>query len=147
MSMSPLSLFECDMLLPFCDFFFHLLPLCLFQTRFLFAIRKHTVAFNACVRYVYRRRLFDHISDVSDSILSCSLLTYNHSTYTQKIIRPVLGLLLKRGKRSRSSSTIWRCFCFGSSWRSFFAMWCRIRDVVINSKFCKLYLAAGFQFG
>jgi hypothetical protein len=34
------------------------------------------VAFNACVRYVYRRRLFDHISDVSDSILGCSLLTY-----------------------------------------------------------------------
>jgi hypothetical protein len=34
-----------------------------------------TVAVNACVRYVYRSRLFDHISDVSDSILGCSLLT------------------------------------------------------------------------
>jgi hypothetical protein len=34
------------------------------------------VTFNACVRYVYRRRLFDHISDVSDSILGCSFLTY-----------------------------------------------------------------------
>jgi hypothetical protein len=33
-------------------------------------------AFNACVRYVYRRRLFDQISDVSDSILGCFLLTY-----------------------------------------------------------------------
>jgi hypothetical protein len=38
--------------------------------------RKLTVAFNACARYVYRRTLFDHISDVSDSILGCSLLTY-----------------------------------------------------------------------
>jgi hypothetical protein len=41
-----------------------------------YSLRKLTVAFNACVRYVYHRRLFDHISDVSDSILSCSLLTY-----------------------------------------------------------------------
>jgi hypothetical protein len=42
-----------------------------------YSLRKLTVAFNAyCVRYVYRRRLFDHISDVSDSILGCSLLTY-----------------------------------------------------------------------
>jgi hypothetical protein len=32
------------------------------------------VAFNACVRYVYRRRLFDYISDVSDSILGCSYI-------------------------------------------------------------------------
>jgi hypothetical protein len=30
-----------------------------------YLLRKLTVAFNACVRYVYRRRLFDHISDVS----------------------------------------------------------------------------------
>jgi hypothetical protein len=41
-----------------------------------YSLRKLTVAFNACVRYVCRRRLFDHISDVSDSILGCSLLTY-----------------------------------------------------------------------
>jgi hypothetical protein len=41
-----------------------------------YSLRKLTVAFNACVRYVYRRRLFDHISDFSDSILGCSLLTY-----------------------------------------------------------------------
>jgi hypothetical protein len=34
------------------------------------------VTFNACVRYAYRRRLFDHISDVSVSILGGSLLTY-----------------------------------------------------------------------
>jgi hypothetical protein len=40
-----------------------------------YSLRKLTVAFNACVKYVYRRRLFDHISDVSDSILGCSLLT------------------------------------------------------------------------
>jgi hypothetical protein len=31
-----------------------------------YSLRKLTVAFNACVRYVYRRRLFYHISDVSD---------------------------------------------------------------------------------
>jgi hypothetical protein len=41
-----------------------------------YLLRKLTVAFIACVRYVYRRRLFNHISDVSDSILGCSLLTY-----------------------------------------------------------------------
>jgi hypothetical protein len=41
-----------------------------------YSLRKLTVAPNAFVRYVYRRRLFDHISDVSDSILGCSLLTY-----------------------------------------------------------------------
>jgi hypothetical protein len=41
-----------------------------------YSLRKLTVAFNACVRYVYRRRLLDHISDVSDSILGCSLPTY-----------------------------------------------------------------------
>jgi hypothetical protein len=41
-----------------------------------YSLRKLTVAFNACVRYVYRKRLFDHISDVSDLILGCSLLTY-----------------------------------------------------------------------
>jgi hypothetical protein len=41
-----------------------------------YSLRKLTVAFNACVRYVYRGRLFDHISDVSDSMLGCSLLTY-----------------------------------------------------------------------
>jgi hypothetical protein len=34
------------------------------------------VSLNACVRYVHRRKIFDHISDVSDSILGCSLLTY-----------------------------------------------------------------------
>jgi hypothetical protein len=39
-------------------------------------LRKLRVAFNACVRCVYRRRIFDHISDGSDSILGCSLLTY-----------------------------------------------------------------------
>jgi hypothetical protein len=44
-----------------------------------YSLRKLTVAFNVCVRYVYRRRLFDHISDVSDSILGCSLLTYMFS--------------------------------------------------------------------
>jgi hypothetical protein len=41
-----------------------------------YSLRELTVAFNACVRYVYCKRLFDHISDVSNSILSCFLLTY-----------------------------------------------------------------------
>jgi hypothetical protein len=41
-----------------------------------YSLRELTVALNACVRYVYRRRLFDRISDVFDSILGCSLLTY-----------------------------------------------------------------------
>jgi hypothetical protein len=41
-----------------------------------YSLRKLTVAFNACVRYVYRRRLFGHITDNSDSILGCSLLIY-----------------------------------------------------------------------
>jgi hypothetical protein len=44
-----------------------------------YSLRKLMVTFNACVRYVYRyicRRLFEHIFDVSDSILGCSLLSY-----------------------------------------------------------------------
>jgi hypothetical protein len=40
------------------------------------SLRKLTVAFNAFVRYVYQRRLFDHITNISDSMLGCSLLTY-----------------------------------------------------------------------
>jgi hypothetical protein len=49
---------------------------CVYFTLDSYSLRKLTVAYNACVRYVYRRRLFDHISDVSDSILNCFLLTY-----------------------------------------------------------------------
>jgi hypothetical protein len=41
-----------------------------------YSLRKLKVAFNACVRYVYRRRLFGHISDVPDSISGLFLLTY-----------------------------------------------------------------------
>jgi hypothetical protein len=43
-----------------------------------YSLRELTVALNACVRYayVYHKRLFDRISDVFDSILGCSLLTY-----------------------------------------------------------------------
>jgi hypothetical protein len=41
-----------------------------------YSLRKFTVVFNACVRYVNERRLLGHISDVLDSILGCSLLTY-----------------------------------------------------------------------
>jgi hypothetical protein len=41
-----------------------------------YSLRKLTLPFNVCFRYVYRRRLFDHISDVPDSILGYSLLTY-----------------------------------------------------------------------
>jgi hypothetical protein len=41
-----------------------------------YLLRKLRVAFNVCVNYVYRRRLFDHTSDVSNSILGSSLLTY-----------------------------------------------------------------------
>jgi hypothetical protein len=67
--MSPLLYATCCCA---CDSFFHLLRLCLF---FLdsSSLSKLTVAFNA---YVYRRRLFDHIYDVSNSILGYYLLTY-----------------------------------------------------------------------
>jgi hypothetical protein len=41
-----------------------------------YSLRKLTVVFNAYVRNVYRRRFFDHISHVSDSILGCFLLAY-----------------------------------------------------------------------
>jgi hypothetical protein len=41
-----------------------------------YSLRKLTVVFNACVRYVYHRRLFGHIFDVSDSISGCFLLNY-----------------------------------------------------------------------
>jgi hypothetical protein len=45
---------------------------------FLFLIYCDCVYFasNVCVRYVYRRRLFNHMSDVSDSMLGSSLLNY-----------------------------------------------------------------------
>jgi hypothetical protein len=49
---------------------------CVYFTLDSYSLRKLMVAFNTCVRYVYRRRLFDHITDVSDSILGCFLLTY-----------------------------------------------------------------------
>jgi hypothetical protein len=52
----------------YCDFFYFALDS--------YLLRKLTVAFNASVRYVYHKRLFDHISDTSDLILGCSLLTY-----------------------------------------------------------------------
>jgi hypothetical protein len=40
------------------------------------AFRRLQLAFNACVRYIYRRRHFDHISDVATEILGCELFTY-----------------------------------------------------------------------
>jgi hypothetical protein len=49
---------------------------CVYFTLDSYSLRKLTVACNDCVRYVYRRRFFDHISDVYDSILDCILLTY-----------------------------------------------------------------------
>jgi hypothetical protein len=54
-----------------CDSFFHLLRLCLFRTLFLFA--KKTSGGVQCWCQVCL--WFDHISDVSDSILGCSVLT------------------------------------------------------------------------
>jgi hypothetical protein len=56
-----------------------------------YSLRKLTVAFNACVRYVYCRRLFDHISDVSDSILGCSMLTYMEFRLTCFMFSLVIG--------------------------------------------------------
>jgi hypothetical protein len=62
-----------------------------------YSLRKLTVAFHACVKYVYRRRLFDHISNVSDSILGYSLLTlhifgslvFSRSQRTLRINSPI----------------------------------------------------------
>jgi hypothetical protein len=59
-----------------CEILFFIYCDCVYFALDSYSLRKLTVAFNACVRYIYRRRLFDHISDVSDSILGCSLLTY-----------------------------------------------------------------------
>jgi hypothetical protein len=73
--MSPLSPFVCDLLLRLCMIPIFIYCDCVYFALDSYSLRKLTVAFNAFVRYVYRRRLFDHISDVSDSILSCSLLT------------------------------------------------------------------------
>jgi hypothetical protein len=74
--MSPLSPFVYDLLvgalvIPFfiyCDSVYFALDS--------YSLGKLTVAFNGCVRYVHRRRVCDHISDVSDSILDFSLLTF-----------------------------------------------------------------------
>jgi hypothetical protein len=44
-----------------------------------YSLRKLRVAFNACFRFqvcIYQRRLFVHISEVSDTISECSLVTY-----------------------------------------------------------------------
>ncbi len=38
--------------------------------------RKLQIMFNACVRYVYNLRKFDHVSNFSNSILNCDLITY-----------------------------------------------------------------------
>jgi hypothetical protein len=46
---------------------------CVYFTLNSYLLSKLTVALNACVRYVYRRRLLDHIFDVSDSIMGCFL--------------------------------------------------------------------------
>jgi hypothetical protein len=58
-----------------------------------YSLRRLTVEFN--VRYVYFRKLFDHISDVSNSILGCSLLTYMEFRLT------ILMFSLVTGDRSR----------------------------------------------
>ncbi len=38
--------------------------------------RKLSLSFNACVRFVYNLRKFDHISCVSDKLLNCNLFDY-----------------------------------------------------------------------
>jgi hypothetical protein len=72
--MSPLLLFVFDFDTLVIPFFIY--GDCVYFALDSYSLRKLTMAFNTCVRYVYRRRLFYHISDFSDSILGCSLLTY-----------------------------------------------------------------------
>lgn len=52
-------------LFTYCDVIYSALDSC--------SLRKIQVAFNSCVRYIYDRRRFDHVSDVADSVLGYSL--------------------------------------------------------------------------
>lgn len=38
--------------------------------------RKLELCFNSCLRFIHKRRKFDHLADVRDSILGCNLETY-----------------------------------------------------------------------
>lgn len=51
--------------------------------------RKLKVCFNACLRYIHKRKKFDPISDVENSIVGCSLFTYyklRQALFIHKII-------------------------------------------------------------
>jgi hypothetical protein len=86
-----------------------------------YSLRKLTVAFNACVRYVYRKRLFDHISDVSDLILGCSLLTYMEFR-----LACFMFFLVTAGDRPRY---LYDSFVFLRSERTLRINWPRIRPL------------------
>lgn len=39
-------------------------------------LKKLEICYNACLRYIYKRGKFDHLSDVRESIFGCDLATY-----------------------------------------------------------------------
>jgi hypothetical protein len=94
--------------------FFFIYCNCVYFALNFYSLRKPTVTFNACARYVYRRGLFDHISDVSDSISGCSLPTYMKFLVVCLMFSLVSGgrprylydsLLFARSERSKNKLT------------------------------------------
>lgn len=39
-------------------------------------LRKLDICFNACLRYIYKRKKFDHLTDIRNTILGCDLTTH-----------------------------------------------------------------------
>lgn len=69
--------------------------------------RKMQMAFNACVRYVYKIPRYDHISEYSDKILECNFFTYMENfslVFLRKLLMTGVPQYL-REKLSHVSST------------------------------------------
>lgn len=48
----------------------------MFSATTAFSFHKLERCFNACLRFIYKRRKFDHLSDVRNNLLGCDLTTY-----------------------------------------------------------------------
>lgn len=57
--------------------------------------RKLEICFNACLRFIYKRRKFDHLSDVRNKVLGCDLFTY----YKYRLGVQLFSILLNKQPR------------------------------------------------
>lgn len=55
-------------------------------------MRKLDICFNACLRFIHKRKKFDHLSDVRDSILGCELKTF----YKYRICAQIFKILSEK---------------------------------------------------